>query len=249
VTPSPAAPTRGRVTEPERSNGVGGYGPLPATADAALCGRYSMRQWPSGDRSPSYPSTPHPLPTQELPLPQQDHLLPATHPTPEERHTVSTTTLHAAVDTATTTATLRVAGVLTSLDGCGILTLATADSLLADLAAAEEHSDDDKARAQVAMNAGLRAHTLLCLVKACLRALADPDDNSQLDQALIDAVIAADPVVTASVSKALRDSITPGDAALHFALIGELRRAQQAAADTTQVPDTIPDDWTDGGLQ
>ena len=99
------------------------------------------------------------------------------------------------------------------------------------------------------MAAGIRAHTLLVLVKACLRALADPDDNSQLDPDLVEAVIAADTVVTESVSKALHDSIAaPGDAALHFALIGELRRAQQAAADTTQVPDTIPDDWPGGGL-
>jgi len=163
---------------------------------------------------------------------------------------MSTTTLHAAVDTATTTATLRVAGVLTSLDGYGILTLATADSLLANLAAAEEHSGDDKARAQVAMSAGIRAHTLLCLVQACLRALADPDDTGQLDQALIDAIVAADPVVTESVRTALHDSITaPGDAALAYALIGELRRAQQAATDTTHVPDTIPDDWPGGGLR
>jgi len=159
---------------------------------------------------------------------------------------MSTTTLRTAVDIATDTATLRVAGVLTSLDGYGILTLATADSLLADLAAAEEHSDDDKARAEVAMAAGLRAHTLLCLVKACLRALADPDDSGQLDQALIEAVIAADPVVTESVRQALHDSIAaPGDAALHFALIGELRRAQRAATATSAVPDTLPQEWTE----
>jgi len=162
---------------------------------------------------------------------------------------VSTTTLHAAVDIATTTATLRVAGVLTSLDGYGILTLATADSLLAHLAAAEEHSDDDKARGQVAMDAGLRAHTLLVLVKACLRALADPDDNGQLDPDLVDAVIAADPVVTESVIVAVRNGIAAEDAVLAYALIGELRRAQQAATDTTQVPDTLPDDWTGGRLQ
>ena len=158
---------------------------------------------------------------------------------------MSTTTLRTAVEITTATAAQRVVAVLTSLDGYGILTLAAADSLLANLAAAEEHSDDDKARAEVAMNAGLRAHTLLCLVKACLRALADPDDNGQLDQALIDAIVAADPVVTASVSKALRDAITPGDAALHFALIGELRRAQQAATDTSAVPDTLPQEWTE----
>jgi len=163
---------------------------------------------------------------------------------------MSTTTLHSAVDTATATAAQQVAAVLASLDGYGVLTLATADSLLADLAAAEEHSDDDKARAEVAMAAGLRAHTLLCLVKACLRALADPDDTGQLDPDLVEAVIAADTVVTESVRKALRDAITaPGDAALAYALLGELRHAQQAATDTTQVPDTLPDDWTDGGLQ
>lgn len=161
---------------------------------------------------------------------------------------MSTTTLRTAVEITTATATLRVAGILANLDRCGRFTLATADSLLADLAAEDEHSDDDKARAQVAMNAGLRAHTLLCLVRACLRALADPDDSGQLDPDLVEAIIAADPVVTESVSKALRDSITPGDAALHFALIAELRRAQQAATDTTQVPDTLPDDWTGGGL-
>ncbi len=162
---------------------------------------------------------------------------------------MSTTTLHAAVDTATTTATLRVAGVLTSLDGYGILTLATADSLLAHLAAAEEHSDDDKARAEVAMAAGLRAHSLLMVVKAALLALADVGDTGQLDQALVDAIVAADPVVTESVRTALHDSITaPGDAALAYALIGELRRAQQAAADTTRLPDHIPTDWADGGL-
>jgi len=162
---------------------------------------------------------------------------------------VSTTNLRTAVEITTAVAAQQVAGTLASLDGYGVLTLATTDSLLADLAAAEEHSDDDKARAEVAMAAGIRAHTLLVLVKACLRALADPDDNGQLDPDLVEAVIAADPVVTESVRKALHDSIAaPGDAALHFALLGELRRAQQAATDTTQVPDTIPDDWTGGGL-
>jgi len=161
---------------------------------------------------------------------------------------MSTTTLRTAVEITTATAAQRVVAVLTSLDGYGILTLATADSLLANLAAAEEHSGDDKARAEVAMAAGIRAHTLLVLVKACLRALADPDDSGQLDQGLIEAVVAADTVVTESVSTALRDAITPGDAALHFALIGELRRARQAATDTTKVPDTLPDDWTGGGL-
>ena len=158
---------------------------------------------------------------------------------------MSTTNLRAAVDTTTATAAQQVAGTLTSLDRYGVYNLATADKILANLAATEEHTDDDKALAQVAMNAGLRAHTLLCLVKACLRALADPDDNSQLDQALIDAVIAADPVVSASVSKALRDSITPGDAVLAYALIGELRRAQQAATDTSKVPDTLPQEWAE----
>jgi len=55
--------------------------------------------------------------------------------------------------------------------------------------------------------------------------------------------------VTESVRTALHDSITaPGDAALAYALIGELRRAQQAATDTSKVPDTIPTDWS-GGLQ
>jgi len=101
---------------------------------------------------------------------------------------MSITTLHAAVDTATDTAARQVAGVLASLDGYGNLNLATAESLLADLAAADEPSDDDKARARVAMAAGLRAHTLLRLAKACLRALADADDSGQLDQALIEAV-------------------------------------------------------------
>jgi len=163
---------------------------------------------------------------------------------------MSTTTLHAAVDTATTTATLRVAGVLTSLDGYGVFNLAAADKVLADLAVEDEHTDDDKALAQVAMNAGIRAHTLLCLVKACLAALADPDDTGQLDQALIDAIVAADPVVTESVRQALHDSIAaPGDAALPYALLGEIRHAQQAATDTSMAPDTLPDDWTDGGLQ
>jgi len=161
---------------------------------------------------------------------------------------MSTTTLHTAVDIATDTATIQVAGILADLDRCGRFNLANADTFLADLAAAEEHTDDDKARAEVAMAAGIRAHTLLCLVKAALLALADPDDTGQLDQALIDAIVAADPIVTESVSKALRDSITPGDAALAYALIGELRRAQQAATDTTKVPDIIPADWTDGGL-
>ncbi len=161
---------------------------------------------------------------------------------------MSTTQLRTAVDTTTATAAQRVAGTLTSLDGCGVYNLATADAALADLAAAAEHTDDDRAVAEAVMAAGLRAYSLRAVVGACLGALADPDDTGQLDQALIEAVIAADPVVTASVSKALRDSITPGDAALHFALIGELRRARQAATDTTQVPDTLPDDWT-GGLQ
>jgi len=157
---------------------------------------------------------------------------------------MSTTNLRAAVDT--TTAAQQVAGTLTSLDRCGVYNLATADKILANLAATEEHSDDDKALAQVAMNAGLRAHTLLVLVKACLAALADPDDSGQLDQALIEAVIAADPVVTASVRKALHDSIAaPGDAALPYALLGEIRRAQRAATATSAVPDTLPQEWTE----
>jgi len=163
---------------------------------------------------------------------------------------MSTTTLHAAVDTTTDTATIQVAGTLANLDRCGRFNLANADTYLGALAAEDEHSDDDKAQAQVAMNAGLRAHTLLVLVKACLAALADPDDTGQLNPNLVEAVIAADPVVVESVRTALHDSITaPGDAALAYALLGELRHAQQAATDTTQVPDTIPDDWTDGGLQ
>ncbi len=162
---------------------------------------------------------------------------------------MSTTTLRTAVEITTAVAAQRVAATLASLDRCGVYNLATAEKVLAALAAADEPADADKARAEVAMAAGIRAHTLLVLVKACLRALADPDDNGQLDQALIDAVIAADTVMTESVRKALRDAITaPGDAALAYALIGELRRAQQAAADTTQVPDTIPDDWPGGGL-
>lgn len=159
---------------------------------------------------------------------------------------MSTTTLRTAADIATDTAALRVAGVLTNLDRCGRFNLAAADKVLADLAAAEEHTDDDKALAQVAMDAGLRAHSLLTVVKAALLALADPDDTGQLDPDLVEAVVAADPVVTASVRKALRDAITaPGDAALAYALIGELRRAQQAATDTSKVPDTLPQEWTE----
>jgi len=156
---------------------------------------------------------------------------------------MSTTQLRAAVDTTTATAAQRVAGTLTSLDGYGILTLASADKVLADLAAEDEHTDDDKTLAQAAMDAGLRAHSLLVLVKACLGALADPDDTGQLDPDLVEAIVAADPVVTESVRTALHDAITaPGDAALAYALLGELRRAQQAATDTSKVPDTIPDD-------
>ena len=162
---------------------------------------------------------------------------------------MSTTTLRTAVEITTATAAQRVAGTLASLDRCGVYNLATADKVLAALAAADEPADADKARAEAVMAAGIRAYSLRAVVEACLGALADPDDNGQLDQALIDAVIAADPVVTESVRTALVDSIAaPGDAALHFALLGELRRAQQAATDTTQVPDTIPTDWTDGGL-
>jgi len=158
---------------------------------------------------------------------------------------MSTATLRNTVDIATPTAAQQVAGILANLDRCGVFTLATADGVLAALAASDEHTDADKARAEVAMAAGIRAHTLLVLVKACLAALADPDDTGQLDQALIDAVIAADPVVTESVSKALRDSITPGDAVLAYALIGELRRAQQAATATSAVPDTLPQEWAE----
>ncbi len=162
---------------------------------------------------------------------------------------MSTTNLRTAVEITTAVAAQRVAGVLASLDRCGVYNMATADTVLAALAAADEHSDDDKAQAEVELAAGIRAHTLLCLVKACLRALADPDDTGQLDPDLVEAVIAADTVVTESVRTALHDSITaPGDAALAYALLGELRHAQQAAADTTLVPDTLPDDWTDGGL-
>ncbi len=159
---------------------------------------------------------------------------------------MSTTTLRTAVDIATDTAAQRVAGILANLDRCGRFNLANADTLLAALAAEEEHTDDDKALAQVAMDAGLRAHSLLMVVKAALMALADPDDSGQLDPDLVDAVIAADPIVTASISTALRDAITaPEDAALHFALIGELRRARQAATATSAVPDTLPQEWAE----
>jgi len=162
---------------------------------------------------------------------------------------MSTTTLRTAVEITTDTVAQRVAGTLASLDRCGVYTLATADTVLADLAAADEHTDDDKDRAQTAMTAGIRAHTLLVLVKACLAALADPDDNGQLDQDLVEAIVAADPIVTESVIVAVRNGIAAGDAVLPYALLGELRRAQQAAADTSKVPDMIPADWTGGGLQ
>jgi hypothetical protein len=162
---------------------------------------------------------------------------------------MSTTTLHTAVDIATDTATIQVAGILANLDRCGRFNLANADTFLAALAAEDEHSDDDKARAEVAMAAGIRAHTLLCLVQAAPLALADPDDTGQLDPDLVEAIVAADPIVTESVIVAVRNGIAAGDAVLPFALIGELRRAQQAAADTTQVSDTIPTDWPGGGLQ
>jgi len=159
---------------------------------------------------------------------------------------MSTTNLRAAVDTTTATAAQRVAGILANLDRCGRFNLAAADKVLADLAAAEEHTDDDKALAQVAMNAGLRAHTLLVLVAACLRALADVGDSGQLDPDLVDAIVAADPVVTESVRQALHDSIAaPGDAALPYALLGEIRRAQRAATATSAVPDTLPQEWTE----
>ncbi len=158
---------------------------------------------------------------------------------------MSTTTLRNAVDITTSTAASQVAGVLTNLDACGRLNLAAADTVLADLAAADEPGDDDKARAPEAMNAGVRAHTLMVLVKACLRSLADPDADGQLDPALVDAIVAADPVVTESVSTSLRNAITPGDAVLPFALIAELRRAQRAAAATSAVPDTLPEGWAD----
>ncbi len=131
------------------------------------------------------------------------------------------------------------------MDACGRFNMAAADTMLATLAAADKHSDADQEVAQEAMNAGLRAHTLLCLVKACLHSLADTDDTGQLDPGLIEAVIAADPVVVESVSTSLRNGIAPGDAALPHALIGELRRAQQAATATSAVPDTLPEGWTD----
>ncbi len=158
---------------------------------------------------------------------------------------MSTNALRNTVDIATPTAASQVAGILANLNGCGRLNLAAADTVLASLAAPDEHTDADKAQAEVAIDAGIRAHSLLMVVKAALLALADPDNSGQLDQALTEAVIAADEVVTASVIAALRNGITPEDAALPFALIAELRRAQQAATDSTKVPDTLPDGWTD----
>jgi len=158
---------------------------------------------------------------------------------------MSTTTLRTAVDIATDTTAIQIAGTLANLDRCGRFNLANADTLLAALAAEVEHTDADKALAQVAMDAGLRAHSLLMVVKAALLALADVGDTGQLNPDLVDAIVAADPVVTESVIVAVRNGIAAGDAVLAFALIGELRRAQRAATATSAVPDTLPQEWTE----
>ncbi len=55
---------------------------------------------------------------------------------------MSTTQLRAATDITTTNAAHQVAAVLANLGSCGVFSLTTAESLLADLAAADEPGDD-----------------------------------------------------------------------------------------------------------
>ena len=157
---------------------------------------------------------------------------------------MSTERLHAAVDAAPTTSHALVGNVLASLRTPASVNLTAAETALAQLAAVEHPPDaDDKARAVEILAAGERAHHLLQVTGACLRALADLEATGQLDPDLVHAVGAAEPMITATVVTCLQRARTPNSAPLVDALLAEIRLAQDSAATMGAAPDTIPPDW------
>jgi len=156
---------------------------------------------------------------------------------------MSTTTLHAAVDAAPAAAHVRVGTALASLRTPASVNLTAAETVLARLATVEHPDADDLARAVETLTAGERAHHLLQVTGACLGALADPEETGTLDADLVHAVIAAEPMITATVLTRLQQARTPDSAALVDALLAELTAAQTAADAMAAVPDTLPEEW------
>ena len=156
---------------------------------------------------------------------------------------MSTTTLHAAVDTAPAAAHVRVGTALASLRTPASVNLNAAETILARLATVEHPDAADKARAVETLTAGERAHHLLQVTGACLRALADLEETGALDADLVHAVSAAEPMITATVLTCLQQARTPDSAALVDALLAEIAQAQTAASQLAEVPDTLPEQW------
>jgi len=156
---------------------------------------------------------------------------------------MSTNALHAAVDAAPAAAHLRVSTALASLRTPASVNLTAAETVLANLATVEHPDADDKARGLEAMAAAVRAHHLLQVTGACLGALADPDESGILDDDLVHAVAAAEPMITETVLTRLREARTPESTPLIDALLAELAAAQTAADAAAVVPDTMPEEW------
>ena len=157
---------------------------------------------------------------------------------------MSTNTLHAAVNTASVTATVTVATMLDRLATHGAMHLAAAESVAARLAAEDHQPEDaDRDRARRALDVALTAHNLITLVKSLVYALADDTHPAALDDALTGAVAAAEPAVVAAVRQTLLDAATADSAPLIHAIIAELRLAENAAATMGAAPDTIPEGW------
>jgi hypothetical protein len=120
---------------------------------------------------------------------------------------MSTVNLHAAVDTATATVALTVAELLDRLATHGVLVLAAAAEVVARLAAPDHHPEDaDRARAERALDVGVKAHTLITLVGAVLRAPGRPHRRPGRQAA--GRLAAAEPAVTAAVRRSLLDAAT-----------------------------------------
>jgi len=158
---------------------------------------------------------------------------------------MTTRSLRNAVDAAPTTAHGLLVTALASLRTPASVNIAAAETALAQLATVEHPDADDKARAVEILAAGERAHHLLQVIGACLRALADLEETGQLNPDLVDAVGAAEPMITATVITCLQRARTPGSAPLVDALLAEIAQAQAAAADYAQPGDTVPPEWTE----
>ena len=157
---------------------------------------------------------------------------------------MSTANLRTAVEHSTPTAARAVAELLDGLGMHAALHMAAAESVVARLASEDHRPEDaDRERAVRALDVAVRAHTVIQLVGAVLRSLADPDTTDALSDALSDATAAADPAVVAAVRKTLLGAATTDSAPLCYAILGELRRAQDEAATMGAAPDTIPPGW------